>query len=78
MATERQKQAARRNLEKASQVQSARARGRNIPKQSPGLSAAEENRMSRSEFAFPEERKEPLPMPAMFATPSPASIRSRE
>jgi hypothetical protein len=60
MATERQKQAARRNLEKARQVQSARAHGKRISKQSPGLSTAEENRMGRSEFAFPEERKEPL------------------
>jgi hypothetical protein len=60
MATERQKQAARRNLEKAREAQRARARGRNIPKQSPGLSTAEENRMSGSDFAFPEERKEPL------------------
>jgi hypothetical protein len=60
MATERQKQAAPGNLEKARQVQSARAHGRNIPKQSPGLSTAEENRMSQSDFAFPEEGKEPL------------------
>jgi hypothetical protein len=60
MATERQKQAARRNLEKARQAQSARAQGKKVPRQSPGLSTAEENRMSRSQFAFPEERKEPL------------------
>lgn len=60
MATERQKAAARRNLEKARQVQSARAHGRKIPKQSPGISTSEKNRLSRSRFAFPEERKEPL------------------
>jgi len=60
MATERQKQAARRNLEKAREVQSARVHGRKIPKQSPGLSTADENRLSRSQFAFAEERKEPL------------------
>lgn len=60
MATERQKEAARRNLVKARQVQSARAHGAKIPKQAPGLSTAEENRMSRSEFAFPDQRKEPL------------------
>ena len=29
-------------------------------KKSPGMSAAEENRLSDSEFAFPDERKEPL------------------
>jgi hypothetical protein len=60
MATERQKQAARRNLEKARQVQRARAHGRDIPKQSPGMSTAAENQLSQSDFAFPEERKEPL------------------
>lgn len=60
MATERQKEAARRNLVKARQVQSARAHGAEIPKQAPGLSTAEENRMSRTEFAFPDQRKEPL------------------
>jgi hypothetical protein len=60
MATERQKQAARRNLEKARQVQSARARGRDVPKQSPGMSTAEQNRFGQSDFAFPQERKEPL------------------
>lgn len=59
MATARQKQAARRNLEKARQVQSARAHGAKIP-HSPGLSTAEENRMPEREFAFPKERKEPI------------------
>jgi hypothetical protein len=60
MATERQKEAARRNLAKARKVQSARAHGQRVPKQSPALSTAEENRMDRTEFAFPEQRKEPL------------------
>ena len=60
MATERQRQAARRNIVKARQVQSARAHGARIPKQSPGLSTAEENRTQATEFAFPKERKEPL------------------
>lgn len=59
MATARQKEAARRNLEKARQVQSARAHGATIPR-SPGLSTAQENRMDDQEFAFPKERKEPL------------------
>ena len=48
MATARQKEAARRNLEKARSAQSARAKG------------AESNRLSESQFAFPAERKEPL------------------
>lgn len=60
MATTRQKEAAKQNLERAREVQSARAHGAHIPEQSPGLSAAQENRMRDSEFAFPKERKEPL------------------
>lgn len=60
MSTTKQKKAARRNLEKAREVQSARAHGERIPKQSEGLSAAEENRLSESKFAFPEQRKEPI------------------
>ncbi|HTW98655.1 MAG TPA: DUF6582 domain-containing protein [Acidimicrobiales bacterium] len=59
MATEQQKAAARRNLEKARQAQSARAHGAHIPR-SQGLSTAEENRMTSGEFAFPNERKEPI------------------
>jgi hypothetical protein len=59
MATARQKEAARRNLEKARRVQSARAHGSKIPR-SPGLSTAQENHLADQEFAFPKERKEPL------------------
>jgi hypothetical protein len=59
MATARQKEAARRNLEKARRVQSARAHGAKIPR-SPGLSTAQENRLPDKDFAFPKERKEPL------------------
>ena len=59
MATARQKDAARKNLEKARRVQSARAHGAKIPR-APGLSTAEENRLAGQEFAFPKERKEPL------------------
>jgi len=60
MATERQRQAARRNIAKARDTQSARAHGARAPKQSAGLSTAEKNRLSDSRFAFPDERKEPL------------------
>jgi hypothetical protein len=60
MATTRQKQAARKNLEKARAAQSARAHGKNVPRQTEGLSTAEQNRMSDDAFAFPKERKEPL------------------
>ncbi len=60
MATKRQKEAARSNLEKAREVQSERAHGQDVPRQSEGLSTAEKDRLPDSEFAFPDERKEPL------------------
>ena len=60
MATDRQKDAARRNIEKAREVQSERAHGEQIPRESEGLSTAEEDRLPDEEFAFPAERKEPL------------------
>ena len=60
MATERQKEAARENIVKARAAQSARAHGVKIPKQSKGLSTAEQDRLSAKDFAFPKERKEPL------------------
>ena len=60
MATSRQKEAARENIKKARQAQSDRAHGKDVPKQSQGMSTAEENDLSKSEFAFPKERKEPL------------------
>jgi len=60
MATARQKEAARRNIAKARQVQSARAHGEKVPRSSEGMSTAQENDLSEAEFAFPEQRKEPL------------------
>ena len=60
MATEKQKEAARRNIEKAREVQSERAHGADIPPSSEGLSTAEKDRLPDAEFAFPAERKEPL------------------
>jgi len=60
MATPRQKAAARRNIAKARDVQSARAHGEKIPKQSERLSTADQNRLDDRDFAFPKERKEPL------------------
>jgi hypothetical protein len=60
MATERQKEAARQNIEKAREVQSERAHGKDIPRETEGLSTAETDRLADSEFAFPRERKEPL------------------
>jgi hypothetical protein len=60
MATERQKEAARRNIAKARQAQSARARGANVPQRGEGMSTADKDRLADQEFAFPKERKEPL------------------
>src|SRR5215831_18765135 len=60
MATSRQKEAARNNLRKARQAQSARAHGKDVPHSSEGMSTATENRLADKEFAFPKERKEPL------------------
>jgi hypothetical protein len=60
MATERQKESARRNLVKARQAQSARAHGENVPRRGEGMSTAEKDKLADKEFAFPKERKEPL------------------
>ena len=60
MATDRQKEAARQNIEKAREVQSERAHGENVPRETEGLSTAEKDALASSEFAFPKERKEPL------------------
>ncbi|MCW2933208.1 MAG: hypothetical protein JWM19_4170 [Actinomycetia bacterium] len=60
MATSRQKEAARRNIAKARQAQSARAHGENVPRQGQGMSTAEKDDLADKEFAFPEKRKEPL------------------
>ena len=58
MSTERQKTAARKNLKKA---RAARATSRPTKKRTGSkLSTAEQNKLSRRDFAFPEERKEPL------------------
>jgi hypothetical protein len=60
MATNRQKDAARQNITKARQVQSARAHGAKIPRQSKGLSTADQEKLADKDFAFKKERKEPL------------------
>jgi hypothetical protein len=60
MATERQKEAARRNIAKARQAQAARADGAKVPRSGEGMSTAEQNRLADKDFAFPRERKEPL------------------
>ena len=60
MATDKQKEAARRNIGKARQAQSARARGEDVPRSGEAMSTADKDRLADHEFAFPEERKEPL------------------
>jgi hypothetical protein len=60
VATDRQKEAARRNIGKARQAQSARAHGGTVPRQSEGMSTAEKDKLPDKEFAFPKQRKEPL------------------
>jgi hypothetical protein len=60
MATNRQKEAARQNITKARQAQSARAHGEKVPRSGEGMSTAEKDRLENQEFAFPNERKEPL------------------
>jgi len=60
MATSRQKEAARENIAKAREVQSERAHGAKIPRQTRGLSTAQQDKLPDKDFAFPRERKEPL------------------
>ena len=60
MSTEKQKEAARRNIEVAREVQEERAHGQDVPRTSEGMSTAEKDRLPDSEFAFPKERKEPI------------------
>jgi Family of unknown function (DUF6582) len=60
MATAKQKEAARRNLARARQAQSARAHGENVPQRSQGMSTADKDKLADKDFAFPNERKEPL------------------
>jgi hypothetical protein len=60
MATDKQKEAARRNIGKARQAQGARARGEDVPRSGEGMSTADKDKLADQEFAFPEERKEPL------------------
>jgi hypothetical protein len=60
MSTTRQKEAAKKNIAKAREVQSERAHGVKIPRQTRGLSTAQQDKLPDKDFAFPKERKEPL------------------
>ena len=57
MATAKQKEAARRNIAKARQTQSASARGAKIPRRSQGISTAEQDKLADQEFAFPRSAR---------------------
>jgi hypothetical protein len=57
MSTEKQKAAARKNLKKA---RAARASSRPAKRRGTTLSTAEQNKLTKRDFAFPDERKEPL------------------
>jgi hypothetical protein len=60
VSTTKQKEAAKKNIAKAREVQSERAHGAKIPRQTRGLSTAEQDKLPDNVFAFPKERKEPL------------------
>ena len=55
MSTEKQKRAARENIKRAQRANRAKSRGH-----SQGVSTDERDDLSASQFAFPNERKEPL------------------
>jgi hypothetical protein len=57
MATTKQKEAARKNLEKARRVKGKSDQSRSG---TAGLSTASKDRLGDTAFAFPDERKEPL------------------
>jgi hypothetical protein len=60
VSTTKQKEAAKKNIQKARAVESARAHGAKIPRQATGLSTAEKDKLPDNVFAFPTEHKEPL------------------
>ena len=68
MATEKQKQAARKNIKKAQATRAKKApANKSAAKKAPakksasgGMTAAARDRLSDTKFAFPDERKEPL------------------
>jgi hypothetical protein len=57
MSTTKHKEAARRNIKRATKAASAKARGTSVKK---SLSTAKKNDLPDSSFAFTKERKEPL------------------
>ncbi len=60
MSTTKQKKAARKNLEKARAAKETKGTKRGKASRGNQLSTAEKNSLPRKQFAFPDERKEPL------------------
>lgn len=60
MSTSKQKLAARQNLRKAIQARSSQHRSTRSPRRTEAMSTADRDRIPNSQFAFPEDRKEPL------------------
>jgi hypothetical protein len=60
VSTTKQKEAAKKNIGKAREIQSERAHGAKIPRQSPGMTTSAKDKLPDNVFAFPKERKEPL------------------
>lgn len=60
MSTEKQKSAARENLKRARAAQKRSGPTKQSKSTDGTLSTADRDRLSRRDFAFPEERKEPL------------------
>src|SRR3954447_23291332 len=58
MSTEKQKVAARKNLKKARTARAAP--GASKKRKGSTLSTADQNKLSKRDIAFPDERKEPL------------------
>ena len=57
MATARQKEAARRNIAKARQVQSARAHGSKVPRGTQGMSTAEKDKLAARSSPSPRSAR---------------------
>jgi hypothetical protein len=60
VATAKQKETAKQNLDKARKARSDRAHGKKTPPSTGTMSTADKNKLEDAEFAFPDERKEPL------------------
>ena len=54
MATDKQKEAARRNIGQARQTQSARAHGEDVPRRGEGMSTADKDRLARPRVRVPQ------------------------